>query len=162
MVTGGRDPQICHVFPFSSLTHPGRTKDALLACLYNVWGPQCEDRLRPLLLGDTNIVDTARNMVALNPHLHHWWSVGTIAFEPVVRLPNGVRLKLRWMRKTEVGLYDQMSLDTDPREVLLHPSGEGSHKIRHYETGRSIQDGEIIDIVSDDPSAAPSMDIWEL
>ena len=59
-------------------------------------------------------------------------------------------------------MYDQMSLDTDPREVLLHPSGEGSHKIRHYETGRSIQDGEIIDIVSDDPSAAPSMDIWEL
>lgn len=116
----------------------------------------------PLLTGDNNIVDTARNMIALNPYLHRLWGKGIIGFEPVCALPNGVRLRLRWIGRVLVGINDRINLASDPRQLLTMPGALGSLDIRHFDTGRPILDGEVIDITSDDHSALPDMELIKL
>ena len=130
--------------------------------LFGLWGPERDTHLMPLLTGDNNIVDTARNMIALNPYLHRLWGKGIIGFEPVCALPKGVRLRFRWIGRVPVGIDDRMDLGSDPRQLLTMPGGLGSLDIRHFETGRPILDGEVVDITSDDPSALPDMELIKL
>lgn len=128
-----------------------------------MWGSERGDQVERLLFGDnSSIVDTAQNMVALSPLLHHWWGEGTIAFEPIHRLPKGVRLMFRWLKNPPARLGDTIPLDTDPRRDVSRSHDGGSTSLRHLDSGRLILDGKIIDIVSEDPMAIPSFEVFQL
>ncbi|KAK2059671.1 hypothetical protein LY76DRAFT_683252 [Colletotrichum caudatum] len=90
VVTGAPFPEVCHIFPFSSLSRRYQTTQHL-AALATLWG---QDRVAKLLyklvgsnqqgnINDICIVDTAKNMISLSPQLHDWWSRGLFAFEPM-------------------------------------------------------------------------------
>lgn len=169
-MTGASYPDACHVFPFSSLRHPQRTKTSLYTTLYGLWGDDRRARLEPLLVGQNNIVDTASNMIALDPRLHRLWAKGIIAFQPIALMENGVRLRFRWMGRISPHTWENMDAAAfvafDPREVLTRPQGEGSLVVRNAETGRPILDGEIIEVTSQDKSVIPNFEIlqfqWDL
>lgn len=128
-----------------------------------MWGEERCLQVESLLFGDGNsIVDTAQNMVALSPLLHRWWEEGAIAFEPLCRLRRGVRLGFRWLRNPPAGMDTRISLDTDPRRDVSGAHDGGSANLRHLDSGRLILDGEIIDIVSEDPTAIPSFEVFQL
>ncbi|PSS09178.1 hypothetical protein M430DRAFT_22537 [Amorphotheca resinae ATCC 22711] len=52
---------------------------------------------KDMLVGDKNSIDTAMNMVALQPILHRWWGKAMIGFEPIEKIENGIRLRFRWL-----------------------------------------------------------------
>ena len=60
-----------------------------------LWDSVALERLQKLLTKEGNIVDTARNMIALTPTLHHWWRRAYWGFEPVEQLKDGVRIRIR-------------------------------------------------------------------
>lgn len=128
-----------------------------------MWGEERCCQVGRLLFEDgSSIVDTAHNMVALSQLVHHWWGEGTIAFEPLYRLQNGVRFRFRWLENPPARLDASIPLDTDPRLKVPGSHDAGSANLRHLDSGRLILDGEIIDIISEDPTATPSFEIFQL
>ena len=120
-------------------------------------------RLKDLLVGDGNIIDTAANMVALQPLLHRWWGKAMIGFEHIEKIQKGIRLRVRWLPKTTLAIKDQVALDLNPLECLQPYSDEDGYvKITHSKTCRPILDGTVIDITAQDESAVPSWDMFSL
>lgn len=162
MVTGAAHPDICHVFPFAAKKSPGQTATGL-AVYADLWGEQVFSRLEDLLVKEGNIIDTAKNMVALQPLLHRWWSKAIIGFEPIEKMENGIRLRFRWLRKTGLLMKDEVLLHTNPLTRLQPYSDKDGHiGIQHAKTGRPIVDGTVIEIVAQDASAIPNWEIFSL
>ena len=116
-----------------------------------------------MLVGDGNIIDTAPNMVALQPLLHKWWGKAMIGFEPIEKIEKGIRLRVRWLPKTTLAMQDKVALDLNPSECLQpYSDQDGYVGIAHSKTYRPIVDGTVIDITAQDESAVPSWDIFSL
>lgn len=125
------------------------------------WSQARNSRLQVLLSDDAEI-DSARNTICLNPLLHHWWGLGYMALEPLEKLLNGTRVRLRWLHRTSFSVWDKVPLDTDPNNHLHPPSVAGSFGIRDFRSGRPILDGSIFDLTSDDPTTEVSYDLLQL
>ncbi|KAK1980137.1 hypothetical protein LZ30DRAFT_145096 [Colletotrichum cereale] len=90
IVTGAPFPEVCHIFPFSSLARRTKTRGHLVI-METLWGQDRSKRLFHKLTGSYEhgnpnnvcVVDTAKNMISLSPQLHDWWSRGLFAFEPM-------------------------------------------------------------------------------
>lgn len=131
--------------------------------LYFLWDTQVYQQIRDMLVGDKNIIDTATNMVALQPTLHRWWGKAMIGFEPIEKIENGIRLRFRWLSKTKFAIKDEVVWDLNPLECLQPYSDQGGHvKIAHSNTYRPILDGTVIDIIAQDESTIPSWDLFLL
>jgi hypothetical protein len=129
----------------------------------SLWGIQDFHQLKGLLVGDGNIIDTAANMVALQPLLHRWWGKAMIGFEPIEKIEKGIRLRVRWLPKTRLAMNDDVALDLNPRECLQPYSDQDGHVgIAHSKTYLPIIDGTVIDITAQDESAVPSWDLFSL
>lgn len=125
------------------------------------WGEARNRRLQDLLSDNAEIY-SARNAICLSPLLHHWWGLGYIALEPLEKLPNGTRVRLRWLRRTSFSVWDKVPLDTNPNDYLHPPLVAGSFSIRDLRSGHSILDGSTFDLTSDDPLTEVSYDLLEL
>jgi len=161
-VTGTANPDICHIFPFTATNTPDRTTSGLYV-VYTLWGEQVHQKLSRMLVGDKNIIDTAMNMVALEPLLHRWWGKAMIGFEPIEKIENGIRLRFRWLSKTKLAMKDEVAWDLNPLDCLQPYADEGGNvKIAHSSTYRPIVDGTVIEIIAQDKSAIPSWDLFSL
>lgn len=102
------------------------------------------ERVTALLAKERNIVDTAQNLICLTPQLHRWWGSADLGLEPVQKLTNGVRIRLRWLPPSN--LRPSQHMDT----LQIHPStvfGKRRLRINNAETNRLLLDGQIIDLV---------------
>jgi hypothetical protein len=116
-----------------------------------------------MLVGDRNIIDTAPNMVALQPLLHRWWGKAMIGFEPIEKIEKGIRLRVRWLPKTRLAMNNNVALDLNPLDCLQpYSDQDGYVGISHSRTHRPIIDGTVIDISAQDESAIPSWDLFLL
>lgn len=127
----------------------------------NFWGQARNSRLQTLLANNTQ-VDSARNAICLSPLLHHWWGRGYIAFEPLEKLHNGTRVRVRWLRRTGFSVSDRVPLDTDPTDHLHPPSIAGSLDIVDSCSGHPVLDRSVLDFTSDDPGTEVSHDLLQL
>lgn len=114
------------------------------------------------LLSNDGEIDSVRNTICLSPLLHHWWGLGYIAFEPLEKLPNGTRVRFRWLCRTRFSVWDKVPLDTDPNDHLHRPSVHSSFAIRDFHSGHPILDGLVVDLTSDDPMTEVSYDLLQL
>ena len=86
-----------------------------------------------------------------------------IDFEPIERIENGIRLRVRWLPKTTLAMHDKVALDLNPSECLQPYSDRAGHiAISHSKTHQPIIDGTIFDITSQEESAIPSWDLFLL
>jgi hypothetical protein len=162
VVTGAASPDICHIFPFAAKKNPDRISSGLFAYMY-LWGTPVFQRLKSLLVEDGNIIDTAANMVALQPLLHRWWSKAMIGFEPIEKIEKGIRLRVRWLPKTRLAMKDKVALDMNPSDCLQpYSDQDGYVGISHSKTHRPIVSGTVIDITAQDESAVPNWDLFSL
>lgn len=164
VVTGAANPDICHVFPYAAKIAQAETQTALVSLIW-LWSDAIYDRIKRLLLGDNNIIDTAPNMVALSPLLHRWWGMALFGLEPVEKIEKGIRLRFRWLKRTGLRMREPTQLDADPLQVFLPPpvlDADGIVAVHRTETGRPIVDGEIVDITAEDESAVPNWDLFSL
>ena len=113
-----------------------------------------------LVDNDATLLDSARNMIALNPLLRRWWRKGKLAFQPLSKRENGIRVCLRWLPRSKIGCSASgfgLSIDLlDQLEVRQEI------KILNFESFRAIHDEETIDIVSDDPESRVDWDLMQL
>ncbi|KAK1970237.1 hypothetical protein LY78DRAFT_677907 [Colletotrichum sublineola] len=184
VITGTLHPQVCHIFPFSSLNHQERTKSCLLG-MTKLWGEDRVIKLNSQLVNDgtgKNIVDTAANMISLSPQLHAWWSRGYFALEPM-EAPEPVevqtttptrstfktawRIKLRfhWLQKTGIfNLLSTVNYSDDP--VTKFEDLGCNLNIVDARTWRPVESGQVITITADSPEHLPNYDIlllqWDL
>ncbi|KAK2012553.1 hypothetical protein LZ32DRAFT_691863 [Colletotrichum eremochloae] len=184
VITGTLHPQVCHIFPFSSLNHQERTKSCLLG-MTKLWGEDRVIKLNSQLVNDgtgKNIVDTAANMISLSPQLHAWWSRGYFALEPM-EAPEPVevqtttptrstfktawRIKLRfhWLQKTSIfNLLSTVNYSDDP--VTKFEDLGCNLNIVDARTWRPVESGQVITITADSPEHLPNYDIlllqWDL
>ena len=133
----------------------------MFAVIRTFWGPERNSRLQDLL-SDSAKIDSVHNTICLTPLLHHWWGLAYIAFEPLEKLRNGTRVRLRWLRQTSFSVWERVPLNADPYDHLHPPSVAGSFDIRDLRSGHPIPDGSIFDLTSDDPETEVSYDLLEL
>lgn len=157
-------PQACHIFPFSAIKRRGLLSDALQSILGMFWTSARGARLQALITDNAHILDTAKNMICLTPTLHSWWANAYFALEPYEQLPNGVRIRLRWLKKTAFVPWQAMPEPrTDPRDYLNWPGEqEGILGIVDFESGHPLIDGSLFDLVSDDVDTQVSWDLIEI
>ena len=102
-------------------------------------------------------------MVVLKPLLPRWWSRAMFAFEPIEKIDNGIRLRVRWLSRTTLAMKDKVALDLNPRDCLQPGLGSNGHVgISHSMTHRPIINGTVIEITAADSSAVPSWDLFSL
>lgn len=102
-------------------------------------------------------------MVCLSPVLHHWWGKAFFALEPYEKLPNGVRVRLRWLKRTSFSVRDKLEdLAINPRHHLIWPQEEGVVAMRDISSGHPLLDGTLFDLTSDDPKNQVSFDLLQL
>jgi hypothetical protein len=111
-----------------------------------------------------DLLDTAQNMIALEPSLHRMWGNGMIALEPYQQLPDGVAVKFRYLRRRPANTLrwtpgTPMDLTTHPNTIL--PSDLAS-PIPHFQTYRPVVDGEEVIIRSDNPALRLNWDVLQL
>lgn len=127
------------------------------------WGAALSDRLGSLRTGNGNIVDSPKNMICLSPLLHYWWGKAYFAFEPYERLPDGIRVRFRWLTKSRFeGVQTLDSLDHDPRTCLHEPDQQGFIEARVAKSDHPILDGTFIDLTADSPEDQASWDLMQL
>ncbi len=116
-------------------------------------------------------MDTAENMIVLNPWLHKLWGKPYIGFQPFEKLDNGgVRATLRYLKRNlpfKTVLDPDILKDAvkDPNDLLKAPQlGWGILVIRDSKTARPILDGYITGpkpcIGKGKEVKAPDLDIW--
>lgn len=127
----------------------------------NFWGEERNSRLQALVSNDAEI-NSVRNTICLNPLLHHWWGLGYMALEPLEKLANGTRVRVRWLRRTIFTVWDKVPLDTDPNDHLRPPSVAGSLVVRDVRSGHPILDGSVFDLTSNYPTREVSYDLLQL
>jgi hypothetical protein len=139
-------------------------RNALGTLLRAYWRNQAyQERLQALLGTNFQAIDSVSNMICLNPVLRTWWGKGYFGLEPRERLPNGVRVRLRWLKRPPFVYGDEMAdLATDPRVHLRWPAERGAVAMRDMSTGHPLLDGSLYDITSSDPSTEVSYDILQL
>ncbi|SPO01318.1 uncharacterized protein DNG_03994 [Cephalotrichum gorgonifer] len=137
--------------------------DAFRTVLLGLWGREYHRRLHTLILDDPGAINSARNMICLTPTLHDWWGKGYFALEPYEELPDGVRVRLRWLRRSRIGVYDKLpALATDPRTQPPPPQVQGVIAMKDLRSGHPLLDGALFDIVSDNPGARVSWVLLQL
>ena len=160
--TQALNPEACHVYPHRALRNVSFTRQ-LLVSLAPLFGTEKCDRWKSLLTGrDASFIDSARNMKALNELIHTWWGRARIGIQPLEKLENGVRVAFRWLPDTNVHFIlesTDFDLSTDWRS---RPGHREPLTIPHFITHRAIQDGETVDVVSEDPANRLDWDILEL
>ena len=137
------------------------TADAIRVVAYNFWSDTRGARLQAIL-GDESRIDSIANVICLTPLLHHWWGLAIVGFEPLEKLPNGTRVRIRWLRKTSFTVKDSVPLDTNPNDHLHLPAIEGSFGIRDLRSGHPIPDGSIFDFTAESPAMEVSYELLEL
>ena len=85
-----------------------------------------------------------------------------MALEPVERLSNGTRVRLRWLRQTSFTVWDRVPLNTNPNDHLHPPNVPGSFNIRDLPSGHPIPDGSVFDLTSDYGEMHVSYDLLQL
>lgn len=102
-------------------------------------------------------------MICLSPLLQRWWRKAYFALEPDEKIPNGVRVRLRWLKRTAFTVKDKLeTLAIDPRDCLLWPQEEGVIAIKDLVSGHPLLDGTLFDFASDDPQNQVSFDLLQL
>ncbi|KEZ42870.1 hypothetical protein SAPIO_CDS5298 [Scedosporium apiospermum] len=162
VLTGAANPTVCHIFPYGS-EQRRKSVDQIFGLLINfLWGSERCARLQALLTANDRVLDSPQNMICLEPLLHRWWRMAYIALEPYEKLPDGVRVRLRWLHRTPFDVEQRLDLDTDPRQHLSSPSVAGLLKMVDFRSGHPLLDGTIVDLVSSDPNQCVSFEILEL
>jgi hypothetical protein len=86
-----------------------------------------------------------------------------LGFEPIEKIEKGIRLRVRWLPRTTLGMKDKVALDLNPLECLQpYLDSDGYVGISHSRTHRPIINGTIIEITAADSSAVPSWDLFSL
>ncbi|KAK1994073.1 hypothetical protein LX36DRAFT_223609 [Colletotrichum falcatum] len=194
LLTGAPYPEVCHIFPFASLRYRSTMKTALVS-MTTLWG---KDRVTELLnrlssayaFGDTNmtnVVDTPKNMVTLNPQLHDWWGRGLFALEPLgkpkasdaqsatgtpttskkqKREEYTIQVRFHWLRRTDVrDLKSIVDFSQDPIAKLRIPDPNPPAAV-NLQTWRPIENGQVFEITANDLEELPDYEIlllqWDL
>ena len=115
--------------------------------LKRVWKSAITERLEALLNGRENVIDTPQNLICLSPQLHRWWGAARIGLEPIMEVEQkdgkkGVRVRLRWLRRSTLSVSQHLSMETRPEAILE----EGYFRHSNVNTLRPIADGEVIDL----------------
>ncbi|TQN72273.1 hypothetical protein CSHISOI_03202 [Colletotrichum shisoi] len=83
VLTGHKNPEVCHIWPFWAVNRKGQA-DKSLKALASVFGRERINNLRKKLANrESNTVDTPGNMITLNRPLHRFWEEGYFALEPI-------------------------------------------------------------------------------
>ncbi|CCF37974.1 hypothetical protein CH063_09185, partial [Colletotrichum higginsianum] len=84
VLTGNKNPEVCHIWPFWAVNRKGQA-DKSLKALALVFGRERIINLRKKLANrESNTVDTPGNMITLSRQLHRFWGEGvTFALEPI-------------------------------------------------------------------------------
>ncbi|CAJ2504479.1 Uu.00g118730.m01.CDS01 [Anthostomella pinea] len=86
VITGRSNPEVCHIFPHSSLNNPTTrrcTREAL-GILGSMYGRESIRRWKEVLLvNEGNITDQPQNMISMCSLLHQWWGEGKFALKPI-------------------------------------------------------------------------------
>lgn len=101
-------------------------------------------------------------MVCLEPLLHNWWGKAYFALEPVEKLPNGTRVCLRWLPRTNLSVHERLPLNSDPRNYMNPPGEPGVVGMRDFVSGHPLLDGATFDLTSEDSELEVSFDMLEL
>ncbi|SPO05246.1 uncharacterized protein DNG_07933 [Cephalotrichum gorgonifer] len=161
VLCGRANPSVCHIIPFSVTRRKNRFISAIKTILGTFWSPERASRLRDIL-SDNAVIDSARNMLCLEPQLHYWWGLGYLALEPLEELPNGSRVRLRWLTQTRFTVREKIDLGTDPRDHLVQPSATGVVGMRDLRTGRPLLDGSIFELTTQDLTTKDSHELLQL
>ncbi|KAK2054101.1 hypothetical protein LY76DRAFT_246800 [Colletotrichum caudatum] len=195
VITGAPHPDVCHIFPFASLRRRGAT-NTNLGAMAMLWGEHRIRQLRVKLAGryafgasdNVNIVDTARNMISLNPQLHDWWGRGFFALEPMgepvqssdtsetsagsskkqkLQGKWSIKLRFHWLRKTDVPtLTSTVDFRRDPLSMLVAPDPERPVAAVDLKTWRPVESGQVFTVSAEDPNELPDHDIlllqWDI
>ena len=107
------------------------------------------------------IIDSAHNLIALNPLIHFWFDHARVGLEPIQKLSKGVRIALRFLPDTGVRFRSDQKFHLATDWTSLHGTRRPL-KIPNYETCRPVLDGETVDVVSEDPAKRLSWELLEL
>ncbi|SPO07516.1 uncharacterized protein DNG_10210 [Cephalotrichum gorgonifer] len=135
--------------------------DAIGMIIGSFWGLERTRRLLALLSDDREI-ESVRNTICLSPILHHWWRMGYMALEPLEKLSNGTRVRLRWLHQVRFSMGDKIPLSAGPSDHLHLPPVQGSLDVRDCRSGHLILNGLVIDLTSDNLATEVSYDLLQL
>ncbi|CAM1505622.1 Fc.00g112590.m01.CDS01 [Cosmosporella sp. VM-42] len=143
IVTGTRDPMVCHIVPFawnSTASNLRRTSTLLATIAFALGSVDDTEGLMAVLDQQLGATDKAWNMLALSPMLHVWWGKGFFALKylgatPVVgcREQSGIELQFHWMPRSpdhdarrEINLNNQRDDQKSLLRQLDHYYGNGA------------------------------------
>jgi len=102
-------------------------------------------------------------MICLSPLLQQWWRKAYFALEPYKKLPDGVRVRFRWLKRTTFTVNDKLeTLAIDPRDCLVWHQEEGVIAMKDLVSGHPLLDGTLFDLTSDDPQKQVSFGLLQL
>jgi hypothetical protein len=147
--------------PFGLTRCKIRFANAIETIIGGFWNSERASRVIDLV-SDNSIIDSVSNMICLESQLHRWWSLAYLAFEPLEKLPNGTRVRIRWLPRTGFSVIQGINLDTDPRDHLHKPLEVGVIGMRDLRSGHPLVDGSVVDLTSEDPDTEVSYDLLAL
>ncbi|CRK09970.1 hypothetical protein BN1723_009108 [Verticillium longisporum] len=103
VVTGSAYPQVCHIYPHSSLNTT--ETPTVFQSLTLIWGDRLKHIQSLVCRGNGCVIDSLQNVICLSHDLHKMWRKAHFAFYPEPAQPegDGWRMKLRfcWMENVK-------------------------------------------------------------
>lgn len=165
VVTGSAYPQVCHIFPHSSLN----TTDTptVFQSLRIIWGDRLKNLQSLVCRGDGCIIESLQNVICLSHDLHKMWSKGHFAFYPEPAQPEGdgwsMRLRFCWMENVRFDPSQHITehfLSTPRTVINAQPlTIRGALAAVQLVKSTPIFDGKIVNIRAARKEDLPSYDI---
>lgn len=158
------DPEGAHIVPIGALKNASfRTIKDMISVF---WEPD-QAKVWKDLLDQTNILESAQNLISLNHQLHWWFDKGRIAIKPLRKLDDkSIIVQFHYLKshnQRSPTIMQSGTMDAWLSKMRLENNSAWGNEITiHRQSGIPLETGQTFVIKADNPNHLPNFELLKL